>query len=75
MKIIVYAHAMEIGGSQLNAIEIGAAVQRIGHEVILVAEPGPLAHTAARLGLEHCVIPEQRRRPSPPVVRLLLDLV
>lgn len=75
MKIIVYAHSMEIGGSQLNAIEIGAAVQRLGHEVILVGEPGPLAATAGRLGLEHCVIPERRWRPSLPVIRLLLDLV
>jgi glycosyltransferase involved in cell wall biosynthesis len=75
MKIIVYAHSMEIGGSQLNAIEIGAAVQRLGHAVILVGEPGPLASTAGRLGLEHCVIPDRRRRPSLRVMRLLLDLV
>ena len=75
MKIVVYAHSMEIGGSQLNAIEIAAAVQRLGHEVILVGEPGPLVATAGRLGLEHCVIPEHRRRPSLPVIRSLLELV
>lgn len=75
MKIVVYAHSMEIGGSQLNAIEIGAAVQRLGHEVILVGERGPLEATAGRLGLEQFVIPERRQRPSPTVMRLLLDLV
>jgi glycosyltransferase involved in cell wall biosynthesis len=75
MKIVVYAHSMEIGGSQLNAIEIGAAVQRLGHEVILVGEPGPLAETALQLGLEHREIPERRRRPSPAVLKLLLELV
>lgn len=75
MKVVVYAHAMEIGGSQLNAIEIGAAVQRLGHEVVLVGEPGPLAETARQLDLEHCVIPERRRRPSWQVMRLLGELV
>jgi len=75
MKLIVYPHAMEIGGSQLNAIELGAAVQRLGHEVLLVCENGPLVATAETLGLERCAIPDQRRRPSLPVMRLLLDLV
>jgi glycosyltransferase involved in cell wall biosynthesis len=75
MKIVVYAHSMEIGGSQLNAIEMGAAVQRLGHEVILVGEQGPLAATASRLGLEHFVIPERRQRPSPSVMRSLANLV
>ena len=75
MKIIVYAHSMEIGGSQLNAIEIGAAVQRLGHEVVLVAEPGALDRTARALGLEQVHIPERRRRPSLPVMRVLTDLV
>ena len=75
MKIVVYAHSMEIGGSQLNAIEIGAAVQRLGHDVVLVGEPGPLAATANSLGLEHHVIPERRQRPSLKVMRLLVGLV
>jgi glycosyltransferase involved in cell wall biosynthesis len=66
---------MEIGGSQLNAIEIGAAVQRLGHEVLVVCESGLLVGTAERLGLEHCSIPVRRRRPSLPVIRLLLDAV
>ena len=75
MRLAVYAHSMEIGGSQLNAIELAAAVQRLGHEVILVAEPGELAGTARQLGLEHFVIPERRRRPSPEVIRMLVGLV
>ena len=75
MKIAVYAHAMEIGGSQLNAIEIGAAVQRLGHDVVLVAEPGPLEATVRALGLEHVRIPERRRRPSPRVIWQLSELV
>ncbi|MFO1204700.1 MAG: glycosyltransferase [Burkholderiales bacterium] len=75
MRIIVYAHSMEIGGSQLNAIEIGSAVQRQGHEVVLVGEDGPLAEKAMALGLEHFRIQNRRRRPSLPVMRKLLELV
>ena len=64
MRIIVYAHSMEIGGSQLNAIEIGAAVQRQGHaRYSLLASKAALASKAVSLGLEHVLIDDRRRRP------------
>jgi len=75
MNIIVYAHSMEIGGSQLNAIEIGAAVQSLGHRVLLVAEDGQLTPVAERAGLEHIRISKRRSTPSPSVMNLLVDLV
>src|SRR5215469_332867 len=75
MRIIVYPHAMEIGGSQLNAIQLAGAVRDRGHEVIVVAEPGPLVDVVRELDLEHVPIPEKRRRPSFPVARLLTKLV
>jgi glycosyltransferase involved in cell wall biosynthesis len=75
VKIIVYTHSMEIGGSQLNAIEIGEAVQALGHEVLLVAEDGALAITAERLGLEQVRVSNHRSRPSPRVMSLLCKLV
>jgi phosphatidyl-myo-inositol alpha-mannosyltransferase len=75
VKIIVYAHSMEIGGSQLNAIELGAAVQSLGHQVVLVAEDGQLTPTAQRAGLEHIHISERRRYPSRSTMGLLVDIV
>jgi glycosyltransferase involved in cell wall biosynthesis len=75
MKIIVYPHAMEIGGSQLNAVQLAGAVRDRGHEVIVVAEPGPLVDTVRGLGLEYVPIPERRRRPSAGVAGLLTRLV
>jgi glycosyltransferase involved in cell wall biosynthesis len=74
MRIIVYPHAMEIGGSQLNAIQLAGAVRDRGHDVIVVAEPGPLVDTVRAMGLEYVPIPEKRSRPSPGVVRLLTRL-
>jgi glycosyltransferase involved in cell wall biosynthesis len=75
MRIVVYPHAMEIGGSQLNAVQLAGAVRDRGHEVIVFAEPGPLVDTVRDLGLEHVAIPERRRRPSPSVTRSLTRLV
>jgi phosphatidyl-myo-inositol alpha-mannosyltransferase len=66
---------MEIGGSQLNAVELAGAVRDLGHEVTVVSEPGPLTATVQNLGLEHIEIPMHRRRPSVPVMRLLSELV
>ena len=74
LKIMVYPHAMEIGGSQLNAIELAAAVRDLGHEVAVIGEPGPLVELVLRLGLEHLALPADRRRPSPAVARRLRAL-
>ena len=42
MKIVVYPHQLDIGGSQINAIDLGAAVRDLGHEVIIYGLPGAL---------------------------------
>lgn len=74
MRILVYPHAMEIGGSQLNAVELAAAVRGLGHEVAVVSEPGPLVERVTAAGIEHVPLPADRRRPSPSTVRLLRGL-
>ncbi|WP_110182146.1 glycosyltransferase family 4 protein [Nocardioides solisilvae] len=60
MRVLVYPHAMEMGGSQLNAVELAGAVRDLGHEVVVYAPDGPLVDVVARMGLE--VVP---RHPSP----------
>lgn len=75
MKVLVFPHTLELGGSQLNAIEIAAAVARAGHEVVVFARPGPLQKRIDQLGLELVVAPEPGRRPSPAVVASLAHLV
>ena len=35
MRVLVYPHSMEIGGSQLNAVELGGAVRDLGHDVVV----------------------------------------
>lgn len=75
MRILVYPHVMEIGGSQLNAVQLAGAVRDLGHEVIVISEPGPLVERVRELGLEHVEIPRQRGLPSFMVSRRLLQLV
>ena len=75
MKILVYPHSMEIGGSQLNAVQLAGAVRDRGHEVIVISEPGPMTERVRAMGLEHLEIPPHRRRPSLEVIGILAHLV
>lgn len=75
MRILVYPHDLGIGGSQLNAIELAAAVSRLGHEVVVFGVPGSLVPCIRDLGLEFVASPPPRHRPSVAVTRALCRLV
>lgn len=75
MKILVYPHDLAIGGSQLNAIEIAAAVQQRGHSVAVLGSRGQLETRIAELGLELIELPAPGRRPSPRVARGIRRLI
>jgi glycosyltransferase involved in cell wall biosynthesis len=64
LRVLVYPHAMEIGGSQLNAVELAGAVRDRGHEVVVFGEDGPLVDVVDQLGLPRITLPSGRRRPS-----------
>ena len=42
MKVLVYPHDLQIGGSQINAIDLAAEVAEHGHEAVVYAIDGPL---------------------------------
>jgi glycosyltransferase involved in cell wall biosynthesis len=75
MKVLLYPHSMEVGGSQLNAIQLAGAIRDRGHEVIVLSEPGPLVERVKKLAIEHVELPSHRGRPSPKVIRIISDLV
>src|SRR3954454_2472394 len=75
MRILVYPHAMEIAGSQLNAVQLAGAVRDLGHEVLVLAEPGPMIERVRDLELEHLSIPMVRGWPSMKVSMKLVRLV
>lgn len=75
MRIVVYPHRLEIGGSQINAIELAGAVRDLGNDVIVFGQPGALVERVTAMGLEFVPAPQPRGRPSPKVMRALRSLV
>src|SRR6185312_258475 len=68
VRILVYPHDMAIGGSQLNAVDLAAAVHDRGHWVGVIGQPGSLQSHIAERGLEFIELPRPGRRPSPRVI-------
>jgi glycosyltransferase involved in cell wall biosynthesis len=74
MRILVYPHDLNMGGSQLNAIEIAAALKRRGHEVIIFGHPGSLNDRLSEIGLEFIAAPQHHHQPSPSNVKVLAGI-
>ncbi|MGX5734878.1 glycosyltransferase family 4 protein [Bosea thiooxidans] len=73
--MLLYPHSMELGGSQINAIQLAGAIRDRGHEVVVLAEPGPLVARVHKLDLEHIELPLHRSRPSPKVSAIVSDQI
>ncbi|RYH51281.1 MAG: group 1 glycosyl transferase, partial [Alcaligenaceae bacterium] len=75
MKVLVYPHSMELGGSQINAIQLAGGIRDRGHEVTVLSEPGPLVDRVRQLYLDHVELPLRRGRPSLTAIHTIGDLV
>ena len=75
MRIVVYPHSMEVGGSQSNAVDLAGAMRDRGHEVVVFSPPGVLVDRVTGSGLRHVSAPRPRFRPSPAVMNRLCDVV
>lgn len=75
VKVLVYPHSMQIGGSQLVAIQLAAAVARRGHDVTVFGPAGPLQSRLSAQGVPFVEAPKAGRRPSLRIARALNDLV
>lgn len=65
MRILINLFRLAVGGSQINAIEIGSRLSQRGHEVIVYAPDGDLRDRIVDLGLE--LVPAgAARRGHPP---------
>jgi glycosyltransferase involved in cell wall biosynthesis len=66
MRVVVYVHHMEIGGSQLNALELARETAARGHDVVVLAPPGGALWDVARgFGLDLETLPTHLTWPSP----------
>lgn len=76
MKVLVYAHRLEIGGTQTNAIELAARLRDShGHSIVFHATPGPACELAEARSLDVVPAPDTDRHPSPARFRALERLV
>ncbi|WP_375386211.1 glycosyltransferase [uncultured Microbacterium sp.] len=74
MRILVYPHDLNMGGSQTNAIELAAAVTALGHECIIFGRRGTLCGRIEELGLDFIESPDPGRRPSLRIARRLREI-
>lgn len=65
MRLLVAPHDLQIGGSQINAIDLAAGVAQAGHEVAVYGLPGPLVDHVAARGLEYIPARTLQYRPAP----------
>lgn len=65
MKILIFAHRLDVGGTQVNAIELAAALRDShGHEISIFATPGPMLALAEEKRLRFLPAPEAADHPS-----------
>jgi L-malate glycosyltransferase len=76
VKVLVCPCSLNLGGSEINAVDLAAAVQQRGHEAVVFGRPGPLAGRARDMGLRVVFAHTSLRlRPSPLAARELRDVV
>src|SRR5258708_27753501 len=76
MKILVFTQHLEVGGTQVNAIELAATLRDVhGFDVILFSGAGPMVKLAEEKGLRVLPAPEARYHPSPARIRALCNAV
>jgi glycosyltransferase involved in cell wall biosynthesis len=65
VRILICLHDLQMGGSQINALELGAVAKKHGHEVIVYAPTGLLRPFLDELDLEFVAAPRLRSVLSP----------
>ena len=69
MKVLVFPHHLELGGSQVNAIDLAASLRDIyGHQVVIFATPGPALELVNARGMRFIAAPRPKAHPSPTVM-------
>jgi glycosyltransferase involved in cell wall biosynthesis len=75
VRILVYPASTDLGGSQLNAIDLAHQMQQRGHHVVVFGPDGPLRPGIEAAGLPFVVAPRPGLRPTGRLMRALCDTV
>lgn len=75
MKILVFGRPLEVGGTEVNTIDLCVALRDLhGHDVVLFATPGPMLDVVKEKGIRHIPAPAapfDAFHPSPARMRAL----
>ena len=74
MRLLVAPHDLEIGGSQINAIDLAAGAAEAGHDVVVYGRPGPLVDHVRARGVEFVEARRLHYRPAPSRIAQLAAL-
>jgi glycosyltransferase involved in cell wall biosynthesis len=75
VRILVYAHHLEIGGSQTNAIDFASELRRVyNHEIVFYAASGPMSEVLGERGFRWIPAPSAGS-PSVSAVRGLKQAI
>ena len=76
MKLLVFAHRLELGGTQINAIDLACHLRdRHGFDIVFHASEGPALELLSARGLKYVPAPDVRLHPSPARIKTLRKLV
>lgn len=76
MKVLCYSQRLQIGGTQVNAIDLAACLRdRFGWDVLLFAGHGPMERVVRDKSLHFVAAPDAYIHPSLPRMRSLRELV
>lgn len=76
MKILIFGHPLDVGGAQVNAIDLAVNLRdRYGHDVVYFASPGALARVVERHGLRYLPAPRVTTYPSVRMMQALRAVV
>ena len=66
MRVLIFGHRLEVGGTQVNTIELSSFIRdHHNHDVLLFAAPGPMLDMVHKKNLSFVAAPDVRLHPSP----------
>jgi L-malate glycosyltransferase len=76
MKILFFEKRLDVGGTQVNSIELAAAMRDChGHNVTFFAAPGPMLELAIEKGLDFVAAPDEPKPFSVARLRALSEVL
>ena len=74
LRVLVAVHQLDLGGSQMNAVDLACGAADRGHDVLVAGPDGPLVDVLRGHGVRHMHIPLDDMNHAAPAYRRLSEL-